>query len=100
MCMSENRTTKIRMSKGTGVNNSLLILLDTNEICSLKYVKQLIVSQSMDAFNATLKAIVTSIKELNETLAAETGIYISRDAEYLIYVANIFSEGKFIRYII
>ena len=54
----------------------------------------------MDAFNATLKAIVTSIKELNETLAAETGIYISRDAEYLIYVANILSEGKFIGYII
>ena len=44
------------------------------EICSLKYVKQLIVSHSMDAFNATLKAIVTSIKELNETLAAEKGI--------------------------
>ena len=40
----------------------------------------------MDAFNATLKAIVTSIKELNETVAAETGISISRDAKYLIYV--------------
>ena len=50
----------------------------------------------MDAFNATLKAIVTSIKELNETLAAETGIYISRDAEYLIYVANILRKIYYI----
>ena len=46
----------------------------------------------MDAFNATLKAIVTSIKELNETVAAETGISISIDAKYLIYVMIILEK--------
>ena len=41
----------------------------------------------MEAFNATLRDVVTTIERLNETymLTAETGIHISRNARYWYY---------------